>query len=155
MEQELFNDHETPLRLFAEGLALILAEFENPVYAVDELLKLLADAQLEVPQQAFVVNWLLDYISESEFDVGDLSTFQSILEIHVERLNLQTNGENPAPVMTTDLRKFLKDLIQQELKNLPGMLAGMKPKERLNYLLKLIPYALPRVESVYFREGEG
>ena len=57
-------------------------------------------------------------------------------------------------IETTDLRKALKEMMQKELKTLPDTLKELEPVQRLNILCKLIPYVLPKVESVTHTQGE-
>lgn len=57
-------------------------------------------------------------------------------------------------VVVTDLRTSLKELMAKEIKQLPDYLENLPAKEKLNYLLKLMPYVFPKVESVYFKNNE-
>lgn len=57
-------------------------------------------------------------------------------------------------ILTTDLRKTLKAMIQKEFEALPETLKELEPKERLNILCKLMPFVLPKVESVDSESGE-
>lgn len=50
--------------------------------------------------------------------------------------------------LTKELRRVLKDLLHQELENLQEHLNNLESKERLEILVKLLPYALPKVEPV-------
>jgi hypothetical protein len=56
--------------------------------------------------------------------------------------------------LTKELRAALKDLLHQELQNLPEHLNSLEPKDRLEILVKLLPYALPKVEAVNYTENE-
>lgn len=56
--------------------------------------------------------------------------------------------------LATDLRTSLKELMAKEIENLPEYLEGLPPKEKLDYLLKLMPYVFPKVSSVYFKDNE-
>lgn len=56
--------------------------------------------------------------------------------------------------LTKELRKVLKDLLHQELENLPEHLNRLEPKERLEILVKLLPYAIPVVRSVNYTVDE-
>ena len=56
--------------------------------------------------------------------------------------------------LTKELRVLLKDILHQELENLPKYLNSLEPKERLEILVKLLPYAIPKVESVHYKENE-
>jgi hypothetical protein len=57
-------------------------------------------------------------------------------------------------IITSYLRDTLKEIISNELENLPKQLEALDAKERLNVICKLLPYVCPRVESVHSMEGE-
>ena len=57
-------------------------------------------------------------------------------------------------ILITDLRDSLKEVIQNELIQLPEQLKALEPKERLNVVCKLMPYVFPRVDTVHLKEGE-
>lgn len=48
---------------------------------------------------------------------------------------------------TTQYREQLSTIIQQELTNLPTLLADLSPKERAGLILKLLPYVLPKKDN--------
>jgi hypothetical protein len=50
--------------------------------------------------------------------------------------------------ITIELRKTLKEVIAKELESLPGRLEELSGKERLELLIKLMPFALPKVDSI-------
>jgi hypothetical protein len=50
--------------------------------------------------------------------------------------------------ITSDLRKTLKGIIAAELELLPATLEGLPPKERLELLIKLLPFAMPKIDSI-------
>ncbi len=56
--------------------------------------------------------------------------------------------------LTKELRCTLKAVIDQELENLPEILDSLEGKDRLEFICKLLPYVLPKVESVGMTEGE-
>ena len=56
--------------------------------------------------------------------------------------------------LTKELRKVLKNLLYQELETLSSHLDSLEPKERLEILIKLLPYAVPKIESVNYQEIE-
>jgi hypothetical protein len=55
---------------------------------------------------------------------------------------------------TMDLRDRLKVLIEKELDGLPGLLEGLKGKERLDAILKLMPIVMPRAKPVRYDVNE-
>jgi hypothetical protein len=50
--------------------------------------------------------------------------------------------------VTGELRKTLKSIIAAELDALPVTLAELSPKERLELLIKLLPFAMPKVNHI-------
>ncbi len=51
--------------------------------------------------------------------------------------------------VSSELRKTLKGIIAGELVNaLPATLDGMSAKERLDVVVKLLPFCLPKVDSI-------
>lgn len=56
---------------------------------------------------------------------------------------------------TKNLRKQLKEIVKNELEQLPDYLKDLEPKNRLDILLKLIPFVLPKVNSVNHSLGES
>ena len=55
---------------------------------------------------------------------------------------------------TKEIRTVLKDVINNELLNIETLFEGLPPKERLEIIIKLIPYVLPKVENVKASFGE-
>jgi hypothetical protein len=56
--------------------------------------------------------------------------------------------------MTKELRSVLKDVLYEEIEALQERLDALKPKERLELLIKLMPYALPKVTSISYTANE-
>jgi len=56
--------------------------------------------------------------------------------------------------LTRELRNVLKEVIAKELTIIPETLEKLEPKDRLEMVLKLIPYVLPKVEAVSPTDGE-
>ena len=50
--------------------------------------------------------------------------------------------------LTKELRTLLKDILYQELEQIQERLELLKPKERLELLIKLMPYVLPKTTSI-------
>lgn len=62
--------------------------------------------------------------------------------------------ENQTPILTKDIRANLKTFVEKELNQLPETLAALPADKKLDVLLKLLPYVLPKVESVSMTKGE-
>ena len=56
--------------------------------------------------------------------------------------------------MTKELRSVLKDVLYEEIEALQERLDALNPKERVELLIKLMPYALPKVTSVSHTTNE-
>lgn len=56
--------------------------------------------------------------------------------------------------LTKELRAVLKNILHQELEQLPEHLTKLEIKDRLELLVKLLPFALPKVEAVNYQENE-
>jgi hypothetical protein len=55
---------------------------------------------------------------------------------------------------TKEIRSVLKEVINNELLNIETLLNELPPKERLEVVIKLIPYVLPKVNNVQYSLGE-
>jgi hypothetical protein len=56
--------------------------------------------------------------------------------------------------ITKELRSVLKDVMYDEIGALQERLETLNPKERVELLIKLMPYALPKVTSVSHTTNE-
>ena len=56
--------------------------------------------------------------------------------------------------LTKELRSVLKDIVYQELEEIEERLDELEPKERLELVLKLMPYTLPKVNSISHTTNE-
>ena len=57
-------------------------------------------------------------------------------------------------IITKELRIVLKNFLFEELKNMPDHLEKLDTKERLELIIKLLPYALPKVTNVSHTTNE-
>ncbi len=55
---------------------------------------------------------------------------------------------------TSQIREALKAILDEELEALPAMLEALPIEKRLDIVLRLLPYVLPKVEAVSMHEGE-
>jgi len=70
-----------------------------------------------------------------------------------------TNNPNGRPagtpnVITKEIRDILKQIMLREFELIPATLEGMEPKERLDMIVKLLPFILPKIDPVQMTEGE-
>ena len=57
--------------------------------------------------------------------------------------------------LTKELRAALKNILHQEIELIPYHFDRLEPKERLELLVKLLPYALPKVEPESYQISES
>ena len=57
-------------------------------------------------------------------------------------------------ILTKELRSVLKDIVYQELEQVQKCLELLESKERLELLIKLMPYVLPKVTSISHKTNE-
>ena len=57
-------------------------------------------------------------------------------------------------IMTKELRSVLKDILYQELEEVQERFKLLEPKERIELLIKLMPYVLPKTTSVSHKTNE-
>lgn len=50
--------------------------------------------------------------------------------------------------LTGSVKEMITQLIENEVKHLPGLLNQMQPKEKADLVLKLLPYIIPKIASV-------
>lgn len=62
--------------------------------------------------------------------------------------------EKENPILTADLREILKGIMRTEIQNLPDTLSQLEPRVRLEIIIKLMPFVLPKVETIEPTAGE-
>ena len=56
--------------------------------------------------------------------------------------------------MTKELRVLLKDIMYQELEEVQERFSLLEPKKRIELIIKLMPYVLPKVNSISHKTNE-
>jgi 23S rRNA C2498 (ribose-2'-O)-methylase RlmM len=72
----------------------------------------------------------------------------------------QTNNPNGRPKgvankITKELRNLLKSIIAKELETLPEQLESLPAKDRIELIVKLMAYVLPKIDTVVPQWGES
>lgn len=154
LKQGNFENPETPLQLFDKAVNIFTEHHETPLKAVQEFVALTDKANLNTAQRLFVYEWVYKYVRVSDFGELDLTEVKDLLKSQTERLkNDKPQVEYNKP-LTGNIRDTLKELMQNELEQLPNTLKELEPVQRLNILCKLMPYVLPKTESVKHTLGE-
>ena len=56
--------------------------------------------------------------------------------------------------VTQDVRALLKELVSKEISNIDNLLKDAEPKDRLEFIVRLLPYTLPKFEDTVFNESQ-
>lgn len=56
--------------------------------------------------------------------------------------------------LTKELRSILKNIIENELLTIPKNLESLEPEKRIEIVIKLLPFVLPKVVSIEMDDGE-
>ena len=145
-----FTNPETPLQTFKKAVDIFTEHFETPLKAVQIFEIETNRRKLDTNQKLFLFEWVLRYVKYPEFKKAGKYDVVNLLKSRIERLKAELNNKP----LTGDIRDTLKELIQKELEQLPETLKELDPVQRLNILCKLMPYVLPKVESVTHTLGE-
>ena len=154
LQQGNFENPETPLQLFDKAVNIFTEHHKTPLKAVQEFATETDKQKLTPAQRLFIYEWVYKYLRQTEFDELDLTEVKDLLKSQIERLkNDKPQVEYNKP-LTGNIRDTLKELMQKEIEQLPDTLKELEPVQRLNILCKLIPYVLPKIESVTHTHGE-
>ena len=154
LKQGNFETPETPLQLFEKSVNIFTKQYETPLKAVQDFANEIEKEKLNPAQKLFVFEWVYKYVKQTEFEKLDLTELQYILKSKTERLKNDISQIEYNKPMTGNIRNTLKELMQKELEQLPDTLKELEPVQRLNILCKLVPYVLPKIESVTHNIGE-
>lgn len=56
--------------------------------------------------------------------------------------------------LTKELRSVLKDIVYRELETIELRLDELEPKERIELIIKLMPYVFPKLQSISHSANE-
>jgi hypothetical protein len=154
LQQGNFENPETPLQLFSNSIDIFTEHHETPLKAVQEFAAETDKQNLTPAQKLFVYEWVYKYVRVSDFGELDLTEVKDLLKSQTERLKKDKPKVEYNKPLTGNIRDTLKEMMQKEIESLPDTLKELEPVQRLNILCKLIPYVLPKVESVTHTQGE-
>lgn len=63
---------------------------------------------------------------------------------------IKTGGRTKGTVnkTTAETKEILKNIVSVEIDNINGLLDKLEPKERLDVIIKLLPYILPKQNEI-------
>jgi len=151
LQEGQFENPETPLQLFSNSINTFTEHHKHPLKAV-QIFNEEMDSQKVTPnQRLFVYKWLCKYLRQSEFGELNLTPIEELLTSQGEKLKAESEPVKP---LTKNIRETLKEMMEKEIQNLPDTLKELEPAQRLNILCKLMPFILPKVESIDHELGE-
>ena len=150
LQQGQFENPEIPLQLFSDGIGILSEQPETPLKAVKLFNTEIDKEKFSPMQKLFVFEWVYKYLQQSEFD-EDLTPIKNLLKSQIGKLKIESQQIKP---LTKNLRESLKEMMQQEIETLPKTLKALDPVQRLNILCKLMPFVLPKVESITHTQDE-
>lgn len=155
LKNGIFSEPLKPVELFSEAVNIFTEQHETPIQAVQMFEAKTEQQELDASQKLFVFEWALKYMKVTKFESIETDEVVDVLKSQVERIKTQKNKqpEYTKPI-TANIRETLKEMMQQELEQLPETLKALDPVQRLNVLCKLMPYVLPKTESVKHSFGE-
>jgi hypothetical protein len=157
LEKQLFSDFNKLMQLYElsiniaseshrekpfEGLQMIISEYKNN--------------ELTTEQKIYLLEGVYEYLECTEFDGWYSNEIQGLMKSQIAVYNNELKMKLPEynTPLIKDIRDTLKELLQNELVELPETLKTLEPVQRLNILCKLMPYVLPKTESVNYTFGE-
>jgi hypothetical protein len=145
LQQGQFENPETPLQLFSDSIDTFTEHHEHPLKALQLFAGEMDKLKLNPDQKRFVYEWTYKYLKQSSFEAMDLTPIKDLLKSQKEKLKVRSQSEKP---LTKNIRETLKEMMQKEFEQLPDTLKTLEPVQRLNIICKLIPFILPKIESV-------
>lgn len=149
-----FDNPEIPLSFYHDQVNKIPGNAQHPSKAVDLFLKEFNQVCKTEEQKLMMFDYVIGYLETSKF-ADSTEQVQTILNAHYKKLKDQVKGPDPEQFKTKDLREKLKSTMLNELDKLPELLEGMKEKERLDVIIKMMPFVFPKVQNVSASHGEG
>ena len=158
IKSNTFSDPAIPLKVFVELRNALLQVSDQPAKVIPVFEQ--HTNEMSGAEKLFIARHLLNYFEHTVFtenENGETETYltgiSKPLDALLTRLNKETGITNDNP-HTNDLRRLLKDIFRREIERLPEYLQSLETKDRVNVLCKMLPFVLPKVESVHFEEGE-
>lgn len=154
IQQGNFEILEIPLLLFDKAVNIFTVHHKTPLKALQDFEDECDKQKLIPDQKIFVFEWVCKFLRNTDFKGIDLTKVMTLLKSKTEGLkNEKPKIEYNNPI-TGSIRDNLKVFLQKELELMPETLKDIEPLQRLNILCKLLPFVLPKVESVTHRLGE-
>jgi hypothetical protein len=155
IEAEAFADPIQPLETFNNLRTALIAVSDHPAKVIPVFEQ--HTAGMTDAQKLFIAQKVKYYFSNTVFgyiegdDENEGVTLTGIIEplrAYIARLKRSMVPQ------VADIRATLKEVFRKEIERLPEILNTLENKDRLNFLCKLMPFILPKVEAVSATQDE-
>lgn len=139
----IFSEPETAVRIYAHLRDALVSLAEHPEKVITEFDR--HTGELTVDQKLFLADNLDTYFRRTVFGEEEnyLDKVSKPLAAYLDRLKIESGRKQ---ITSGDLRQTLQELFQKEIANLPAYFEQLTPKERMNFLCKLMPFIMSRAE---------
>ena len=149
METDTFADPVQPLQIFTDLRTALMQVADHPAQVIPIFEQ--HTAGMTDAQKLFIAKKVKSYFANTVFGSEEGKTLTGIIEplrAYIARM------ERAMRPKVEDMRATLKDLFRAEIERLPDALKTLDEKDRLNFLCKLMPFVMPKVEAVSATKGE-
>ncbi len=157
LEKQLFSDFNKLMQLYELSINIASESHrEKPFEGLQMIISEYDKNELTTEQKIYLLEGVYEYLERTEFDGWYSNEIQDLMKSQIAVYNNELKMKLPEynTPLTKDIRDTLKELLQNELVELPETLKTLEPVQRLNILCKLMPYVLPKTESVTHTFGE-
>ena len=157
LEKQLFSDFNKLMQLYELSINIASESHrEKPFEGLQMIVSEYHKNKLNTEQKVYLLEGVFDYLNCTDFNGWYSNEIQDLMKSQIAVYKNELKNELPEynKPLTGNIRDTLKDLMQNELKQLPETLKELDPVQRLNILCKIMPYVLPKTESVKHNFGE-
>jgi hypothetical protein len=157
LEKQLFSDFNKLMQLYELSIKIASESHrEKPFEGLQMIISEYDKNELNTEQKVYLLEGVFEYLDRTDFDGWYSNEIQDLIKSQIAVYNNELKNKLPEynKPLTRNIRDTLKELMQKELEQLPETLKELDPVQRLNILCKLMPYVLPKVESVTHKLGE-
>ncbi len=157
LEKQLFSDFNKLMQLYELSISIASdSHKDKPFEALQLIVNEYTKSELTTEQKVYLLEGVYEYLNFTDFEGWYSTEIQDLMNSQITVYGNELKNKLPEynKPLTGSIRDTLKDLMQNELEQLPQTLQTLDPIQRLNILCKLMPYVLPKVESVTHKLGE-
>jgi predicted ATPase len=157
LEKQLFSDFNKLMQLYELSINIASESHrEKPFEGLQLIISEYSKNELTTEQKVYLMEGVFEYLDCTEFDGWYSNEIQDLMKSQIAVYNNELKNKLPEynKPLTGNIRDTLKEMMQKELEQLPETIKELDPVQRLNILCKLMPYVLPKTESVKHTLGE-